>query len=77
MRAQMTPSPQPVGGGVPRFLSRREVAALFNVSPHTVYRWAREGRLPYLLTPGGRRRYPRDAVERLAASALQVHQGVT
>ncbi|HLE77290.1 MAG TPA: helix-turn-helix domain-containing protein, partial [bacterium] len=31
-----------------RLLSRHEVAAIFGVSPHTVYRWAREGRLPVL-----------------------------
>lgn len=51
----------------PRLLSRREVAAIFGVSPHTVYRWAREGRLPVLMTLGGRRRYPAEEIERLAA----------
>jgi len=49
-----------------RLLSRHEVAAIFGVSPHTVYRWAREGRLPVRMTLGGRRRYPADEVERLA-----------
>jgi excisionase family DNA binding protein len=49
-----------------RLLSRREVAALFGVSPHTIYRWACEGRLPVLLTLGGRRRYPADEITRLA-----------
>jgi excisionase family DNA binding protein len=57
-----------------RFLSRREVARLFDVSAHTVYRWTREGRLPYVLTPGGRRRYPREEIERLAASTLRVRR---
>ena len=56
-----------------RYLSRLDVATLFEVSPHTVYRWTREGRLPYVLTPGGRRRYPREDIQRLAASWLQVH----
>lgn len=69
----MTPTLQAPGGGSARLLSRKEVAALFDVSPHTVYRWAREGRLPYLLTPGGRRRYPREEVERLAAASTLVH----
>lgn len=50
----------------PRFLSRREVAALFGVSPHTVYRWAKEGRLPVLLTLGGRRRYPAEQIMQMA-----------
>lgn len=51
---------------VRRLMSRREVAALFGVSPHTIYRWAREGRLPVLMTLGGRRRYPAEEVLRLA-----------
>jgi len=42
------------------------VAALFGVSPHTIYRWACEGRLPVLMTLGGRRRYPADEIARLA-----------
>lgn len=50
-----------------RLFSRREVAAIFGVSPHTVYRWAREGRLPVLMTLGGRRRYPAEEIVRLAA----------
>ncbi len=54
--------------GPRRLLSRREVAALFGVSPHTIYRWAREGRLPVLMTLGGRRRYPADEIARLAQS---------
>ncbi len=58
-----------------RFLSRRDVAQLFDVSAHTVYRWTREGRLPYVMTPGGRRRYPREEIDRLAASWLRVRQG--
>lgn len=49
-----------------RLFSRREVAAIFGVSPHTVYRWAREGRLPVLMTLGGRRRYPAEEIVRLA-----------
>jgi excisionase family DNA binding protein len=57
-----------------RYLSRQEVAAMFEVSPHTVYRWTREGRLPYVLTPGGRRRYPREEIQRLAATWLQVYR---
>jgi len=40
--------------------SRSEVARLFHVSPITVARWAEQGKLPYQLTLGGQRRYPRD-----------------
>ena len=47
------------------YLTRSRVAALFGVSPQSVTRWAREGRLPCVLTLGGQRRYPREAVARL------------
>ena len=47
------------------FLTRGQVAAIFQVSPHTVARWGKKGKLPSVLTPGGQRRYPRRAVEQL------------
>lgn len=53
-----------------RMLSRREVAALFGVSPHTIYRWACEGRLPVVMTLGGRRRYPADEITRIAQNQI-------
>lgn len=39
------------------FLSRAEVARLFNVSPSTVTRWADAGKLLCVRTLGGHRRY--------------------
>ena len=45
-----------------------EVAELFAVHPATVARWAEAGRIPFFLTPGGHRRYPREAVDTLVAS---------
>ena len=44
------------------YLSRAEVAHLFQVSPATVARWSRQGKLPYTRTLGGRRRYPRGRI---------------
>jgi excisionase family DNA binding protein len=41
------------------FLTPAEVAALFRVSPSTVSRWARAGKLSFITTPGGHRRYKR------------------
>ena len=38
-------------------LRPREVAEMFGVRTTTIARWAREGRLAPLLTPGGHRRY--------------------
>jgi excisionase family DNA binding protein len=47
--------------GVPtKMLRTNEVAALFRVSPKTVTRWAKEGKLPYQKTLGGHRRYPEE-----------------
>jgi len=40
--------------GDKRFITAKQVAALFEVSPSTVLRWAKAGRLPTLVTPGGR-----------------------
>ena len=47
--------PQPTE---PSYLRTAQVAELLQVSPKTVSRWAQEGRLPYLRTLGGHRRYP-------------------
>ena len=40
-----------------RLLTPGEVAALFRVDPKTVTRWAKQGRLPWLRTLGGHRRF--------------------
>lgn len=48
-------------------LSPGEVADLLKVSPVTVRHWAREGRLKFVTTPGGHRRFSRVDIEQLAA----------
>jgi excisionase family DNA binding protein len=52
----------PLGSGV---LRTGDVAKLFHVSPKTVGRWATEGRLPYVRTLGGHRRYRAAGVQAL------------
>jgi excisionase family DNA binding protein len=47
------------------------VADLLHVSPKTVSRWAKDGKLPFLRTLGGHRRYPAAAIRQLA-EGLQV-----
>jgi len=42
----------------PNYLRTAQVADLLSVSPKTVSRWAKEGKLPFLKTLGGHRRYP-------------------
>lgn len=50
------------------YLTRSDVARLLGVSPNTVTRWAREGRLPSHLTLGGHHRFERSAIERIRQS---------
>jgi excisionase family DNA binding protein len=40
-----------------RYLTRADVARVLDVSPATVARWTRQGKLPFVLTLGGHRRY--------------------
>ena len=47
------------------YLTRSDVARLLGVSANTVTRWAREGRLPCLLTLGGHHRFERKVIEDL------------
>jgi excisionase family DNA binding protein len=47
------------------YLRVAEVAKAFHVSPKTVARWADEGRIPFVLTLGGHRRFPRKEIEEL------------
>jgi excisionase family DNA binding protein len=46
------------GSEAPSYLLPAEVADILHVSPKTVSRWAKEGKLPFMKTLGGHRRYP-------------------
>jgi excisionase family DNA binding protein len=50
----------------PAYLRTAEVADILHVSPKTVSRWAKEGKLPFLKTLGGHRRYPEERIRALA-----------
>jgi len=50
----------------PSYLRAAEVADILHVSPKTVSRWAKEGKLPFLKTLGGHRRYPETEIRQLA-----------
>ena len=52
-----------------QILTRADVARIFSVTPNTVSRWSREGKLPSIRTLGGQRRYLLANVARLAARA--------
>jgi excisionase family DNA binding protein len=55
--------------GTPALLTPGEVARLFRVDPKTVSRWARDGRIPSIRTPGGHRRFRTADIQALAATA--------
>lgn len=49
---------------VDKLLTTGQVADLFRVDAKTVTRWARDGKLPYLSTPGGHRRFSESLIHR-------------
>jgi excisionase family DNA binding protein len=55
----------------PNYLRTQGVADLLHVSPKTVSRWALEGKLPFLRTLGGHRRFPEAEIRALAAELRQ------
>jgi excisionase family DNA binding protein len=55
----------------PSYLRTSEVADLLSVSPKTVSRWAKEGRLPFMRTLGGHRRYPEAEIRELVDGLRQ------
>ena len=52
----------------PAFLTTSEVSKALGVSPNTVTRWAREGRLACQVTLGGHHRFERTTIEDLRKS---------
>jgi predicted site-specific integrase-resolvase len=53
------------------FLHPAEVAAILQVSPKAITRWAKDSRLPHQRTLGGHRRYPEPVIRELLASLTQ------
>jgi excisionase family DNA binding protein len=54
-----------------RLLTPRQVAARFAVDPKTVTRWAKDGKLPIVKTPGGHRRYRESVIDALATERFE------
>jgi excisionase family DNA binding protein len=48
------------------YIRTAQAAKMLRVSPKTVSRWAKQGKLPHVVTLGGHRRFPAEAIERLA-----------
>jgi excisionase family DNA binding protein len=51
----------------PGYLLTHQVADIFHVSPKTVSRWAKQGKLPFLRTLGGHRRFPEPEIREMVA----------
>jgi excisionase family DNA binding protein len=58
----------------PEYLKTAEVAGILHVSPKTVTRWAKDGKLPHSRTLGGHRRFPAGQIRKLAEGLIQVGQ---
>jgi excisionase family DNA binding protein len=52
------------------YLRSAEAAAILQVSPKTITRWAKQGRLPFQRTLGGHHRYPEPAIRQLLLTSL-------
>ena len=55
-----------------QFYTPAEVAAKFRVDPKTVTRWAKQGKLSFVMTLGGHRRYPVTEIDALIAKTAFV-----
>jgi excisionase family DNA binding protein len=62
--ATRTPDAEPL-------LTPAEVATMFRVDPKTVTRWAQAGRVSFIRTPGGHRRYSEDEIREMLAGTLK------
>lgn len=50
------------------YIRTAEAARILRVSPKTISRWAKQGKLPHVVTLGGHRRFPVVAIEELAGT---------
>lgn len=59
-----------------KLLTPAQVASRFAVDPKTVTRWAKEGKLPSIRTPGGHRRYRASIVDAMVVEQFEVPQEI-
>ncbi len=50
------------------YIRTAEAARILRVSPKTISRWAKQGKLPHVVTLGGHRRFPATAIQELAGT---------
>jgi excisionase family DNA binding protein len=68
----LSPVRDPNGNGND-YMTTGEVAKVLGISPKTVARWAKEGKLPHLVTLGGHRRFPAKPIRELARTQLRAN----
>ena len=51
----------------PEYLTLGQAARLLGVSAKTVDRWARQGRIPFVITDSGRRGFPCSEIKAMAS----------
>jgi excisionase family DNA binding protein len=64
--ADLFPTTSKTQAPPPEYLTTSGVAGMLHVSPKTVSRWAQEGKLPFVRTLGGHRRYPYAPIREMA-----------
>jgi excisionase family DNA binding protein len=62
----LSPLHDTASNGKHDYYTTGEVARILGISPKTVARWAKEGKLPHLVTLGGHRRFPSEPIKDLA-----------
>ncbi|HEX4432835.1 MAG TPA: helix-turn-helix domain-containing protein [Frankiaceae bacterium] len=55
---------------LPELSTANVVARTLNVTPDTVRRWARTGKLPVVTLPSGQKRFRREDVEKLLVASV-------
>lgn len=65
--AKNTLTPTSMAPKTDRMLQPRQVAALYGVDSKTIRRWAMDGKLPHIITPGGHRRFSENEILDLIA----------
>jgi excisionase family DNA binding protein len=58
-------------------VSSEEVAAALHVGPAAIRKYARAGRIPFVTTPGGHRRYDLEAVRAALARDVEAEETVS
>ncbi len=56
------------------YLTPKKAAELLGVHPLTLYRWAKKGKIKYIVTPGGRCRYPLSEIKRIAKAGSGINK---